>query len=99
MNRSPGLGTGITLCVCVILASLFSENFTALRADHDCPGEGCPVCLLIQEARTLTRQFKHAAFPSGLFSGAVPVIVLVSWLAARRPVSASSVKLKVKMTE
>jgi hypothetical protein len=98
MNRPPGLGAGAALCVCLVLTALFSENFTAVRADHDCPGEGCPVCLLIQGARTLTRQLKHAAFPSGLLSGAVPVIVL-AWLAARRPVSASSVTLKVKMNE
>ena len=99
MNRLPGPGAGIALFACVVLASLFSENFTAACADHDCRGEGCPVCLLIQGARTLTRQLKHAAFPSGLFSGAVPVTVLLSWFAARRPVSASSVKLKVKMNE
>jgi hypothetical protein len=99
MNRLTDLGAGIVLCACLILTSLFSENFTAACADHDCRGGGCPVCLLMQGARTLTRQLRHAAFPSGLFSGAVPVIVLLSWLAARRPVSASSVKLKVKMNE
>ncbi|MDR1575408.1 MAG: hypothetical protein LBS37_05325 [Treponema sp.] len=99
MNRLPGLGAGAALCVCLVLAALFSENFTAVRADHDCHGAGCPVCLLIQGARLLTRQSKYAAFPSGLFPGAVPVIVLVSWLAARWPAPASSVVLKVKMNK
>jgi hypothetical protein len=97
VNRPPGPGTGVALCACLVLAALFSENFTAARAGHDCPGEGCPVCLLIQGA--LTRQPKHAAFPAGLFSGAAPLVIPVPWLAVRRPVSASSVTLKVKMNE
>jgi hypothetical protein len=97
VNRPPGPGTGIALCVCLVLAALFSDHFIAVRADHDCPGEGCPVCLLLEEART--RQLKHAAFPAGLFSGAAPLVVPVPGRAALYPVSASSVTLKVKMNE
>jgi hypothetical protein len=99
MNRLPGPGAGIALCAILVLAVLSAENFTAVRADHDCSGEGCPVCLLMQGARILNRQLKHAAFPPGIFSGAVPAIVFVSHLAARRPVSANSVTLKVRMNE
>jgi hypothetical protein len=99
MKRTAGLGAGVALCLCVVLASLFSENFIAARADHDCRGEGCPVCLWLQGARTLARQFKYAVFPSGLFPGALPLLLPVSGLAALRPAPASSVKLKVKMNE
>jgi hypothetical protein len=99
VNRLPALGTGIALCACLVLAALFSENFIAVRADHDCSGEGCPVCLLAEGARTLTRQLKHAAFPAGLFPGAAPLVVPVPGRAVLYPVSASSVTLKVKMNE
>jgi hypothetical protein len=99
MKRLPGFPAALALCVCAAAVFLFSENFIAVHTDHDCRGEGCPVCLRIQEARFLPRQLKYTMFPFGLPPGVVLLIVLALRLAALRVISTSSVLLKVKMNE
>jgi hypothetical protein len=43
---------GPVLCLCFIVATLSAAGFILTHADHDCVGEGCPVCLQIQWARS-----------------------------------------------
>ena len=99
MNRFQDSPAVLVLCVCVAAAALLSENFIAAHADHDCLGEGCPVCLRIQEVRLLVRQFKYTALHFGFLPGMVPMIALALRLAALRVISTNSVRLKVKMNE
>jgi hypothetical protein len=58
---SRAVRSGLVLC-CLGSALLFSEWFVASQglAAHDCPGEGCPLCLLVQGAQHCSRQLRQA---------------------------------------
>jgi hypothetical protein len=99
VNRRTGFWISLALCTCVVTASLFSESFIAAHADHDCRGEGCPVCLQIQGAQIFSRQCKYAVTRPGLSPGAAPVTALVLRFAVFHLVPINSVRLKVKMNE
>jgi hypothetical protein len=90
-----GVRTGLVLCCFFAAALLFSGFFILFHGVHDCPGEGCPLCLLVRGTPDLSRQLKPVpAFPA--FS-----LCVVSRLAAGFSVfcaaPASSVRLKVKI--
>jgi hypothetical protein len=94
-NRSGWFWT--LLCLCFVTASLFSENYILFHRDHDCGGEGCPVCLLIQQAENFYRQPKwDASFP-GLFLNAILTAVFIVKFVVFRFIPLSVVQLKVKM--
>ena len=46
---------GLMLLVIVLLSTLF----IAAEADHDCPGEDCPVCICIQMCKNTLRSFSN----------------------------------------
>jgi hypothetical protein len=79
------------------MTAVVSETIIALPPDHDCCGEGCPVCLLTERAENFSRQPKYIAFHPG-FSGAnlLPFAVVLNFTVFR-PMPLSSVRLKVKM--
>ncbi|MDR1177944.1 MAG: hypothetical protein LBK64_03875 [Spirochaetaceae bacterium] len=79
------------------MTPVFSEGFNAVQADHDCRGEGCPVCLLIQRGEDFFRQYKYAAPYSGFSSGVLVPVLLVPDLVPFRFTITSAVQLKVKM--
>jgi hypothetical protein len=95
MNRPGFLGMG--LCLCFILAFLFSENYTASHGDHDCYGAECPVCLSIRRAEIFFRHVKSAVFYPGFPAGAPLTVLLMLPYAVFCFVLPSSVRLKIKM--
>jgi hypothetical protein len=79
---------------------MVSETIPAVHGEHDCCGEGCPVCLLVQGAENFSRQLKYSAFHPGfssndLFLAAVVRNALNVTVFLLVPLSA--VGLKVKM--
>jgi hypothetical protein len=50
----------LVLAVCVAFSVLFAEILIAGNYDHDCIGEGCPVCLHIEAVKCFIRTFKLA---------------------------------------
>jgi len=50
---------------CIAFSVVFSETLTAAQHDHDCTGEGCPVCLQIEAAKCFLKNLKQAVI--GLF--------------------------------
>jgi hypothetical protein len=85
------------LCVCLVMAALFSESFIAAHAEHDCSGEGCPVCLLILRAENFSRHFKSAVFQSGFSAKTLWTAAVILRLSVFYFIPKSSVGLKVKM--
>jgi hypothetical protein len=87
----------LSLCVCFFLVSLFSESFIISHAVHDCCGEGCPVCVQIQEMENFFRQLR--SLPSQLLfsAAAILIVVIILKLAGPNFIPASSVTLKVKL--
>jgi hypothetical protein len=85
------------ISLCFVSASLFSENYIVFHGEHDCRGEGCPACLLIQRAENFFRQSKGIAFYSGYSAAVLWMALFVLHLAVFRFIPLSAVRLKVKM--
>jgi len=50
----------LILAVCVAFSVICAETLTAAEHDHDCIGEGCPVCLRIEAAECFLKTLKVA---------------------------------------
>jgi hypothetical protein len=87
----------ISLCFCVTAVSLSSESYIVFHQDHLCPGEGCPLCILIQRAEDLSRQLKCAAIFSGFSVNRLLMIAFILKFMISRFIPLSTVQLKVKM--
>lgn len=83
--------------LCFTAASLVLESAAAFHADHDCSGEDCPVCLLIERAKIFFRQLKAATFHSDFSGRALFFTAFVLISAAFRPVLLSLAGLKVRL--
>jgi hypothetical protein len=79
------------------MVSLVSESFIVSHRAHDCPGEGCPLCILIQRAEIFFRQLKCAVSCPGFSTVIFLTAVFILKFAAFRFVPPSGVQLKVKM--
>jgi hypothetical protein len=92
-----GRRTALILCVSFMALSFFSEAFILDHTDHDCCGDGCPVCLQIQWAQDFSRQFRYAPAQFFLSIKTPLFFVFVLKLFFLNPLPLSSVSLKVKM--
>jgi hypothetical protein len=59
------------LAVCVAFSVVFAETLIVGVNEHDCIGEGCPVCLRIEAAECFLKTLKQAG--TGLFLAACSV--------------------------
>jgi len=55
----------LILTACIAFSAIFAETLIADDHDHDCIGEGCPVCLCIEAAECFLKTLKLAGI--GLF--------------------------------
>ena len=46
----------LALLICIIAASLTAQIVIITNANHDCIGDGCPICKLIHNAEMLLKQ-------------------------------------------
>jgi hypothetical protein len=92
-NRPEWLWLGF----CVVMTALFSESYISSHQDHDCSGEGCPLCFLVEGAEFFSRQLKGAASCPAFSAAVLPASARVLKFAAFRSVPASAVRLKVKL--
>jgi hypothetical protein len=51
----------LTLAVCIVFSVVFAEVLIAGEHEHDCIGEGCPFCLLIETANNFLKSLKLTA--------------------------------------
>lgn len=87
----------ISLCLCLIAASLWGEIFVPAHSNHACTGADCPVCLLMRGAENFIRQLKNAAFFSGFQAAAFLMISYILKRAFFLFPPLSTVRLKVKI--
>ncbi|MDR0320670.1 MAG: hypothetical protein LBI28_04135 [Treponema sp.] len=86
----------LALAVCIVFSVVFAEVVIADDLDHDCAGEGCPLCLTIETVHNFIRNLK-------LGGTAIFLVVCPMFLAQTPPQSAefafslnSPVALKVR---
>ena len=66
MNRKKKLLTGVLCCVFAAIL-LISGALIATHLQHDCPGEGCPVCTAISARERLLRCMALTAASGSVF--------------------------------
>ena len=52
----------LVLAICIIFSVSFTEFLAADDYEHDCVGEGCPICLQNQMTANFRRTLKMAGF-------------------------------------
>ncbi len=75
-SADTGKITAIFLILVVILFLLVSTYFIAHEADHECTGEDCPVCALIQMSENSLRQLGSGT-PAAAVASSLCVLLLV----------------------
>ena len=95
--RSKGKVLFLALAVCMVFSIVFTEFFAADDHEHDCIGEGCPICLQIQTAAYFLKILKMAGIT--VFSAFVLVFLIKIPLKHTdfTPCPHSSVTLKVRI--
>jgi hypothetical protein len=84
------------LAACVIFSVVFSETVIAGEHDHDCIGEGCPFCLLIETANNLLKSLKLAGLLCFLTACTVFAALAFQKYAKISPCVFSPVALKIR---
>jgi len=66
ISKSKRFVSGI-LAILLLSVMLFSTFYIAHEADHDCTGEGCPICACIQQCQNTLHQIGDGmAMPSAV---------------------------------
>ena len=89
----------LLLTAAVCFAILFSLCFIAAEADHDCIGDGCPICCQLAVCDTVLKTLVCVVI-SGLFSALlVCFISVLSAFTQKHILNTSPVCLKVKLSD
>ena len=69
-----------SVLIVLLAVMLFSACFVAIEADHDCQGEGCSVCLQMEQCEALLRVMSDTLIPviSKLLLFMSPLLLLIS---------------------
>ena len=82
--------------VCLSFSAFFSETTICSNHDHDCIGEGCPICLQIEMADNFLNTLKLASIYFFLAACFVFFTYTSKKHAGFRPCALSLVMLKVR---
>ena len=61
----------------LLLSVLFSVCYIALKAEHDCSGDECPVCVFLALCEQNIREYRFAILLLALFFLITPTIPLI----------------------
>lgn len=87
------------LAAVLTVVMLFTVFFIALESNHDCPGEDCAVCALLQACESILRQ---AALAGAVLAGAELTRRALSSHALRTSgafIPATPISLRVKLSD
>ncbi|NLO84538.1 MAG: hypothetical protein GX096_03790 [Clostridiales bacterium] len=86
------------IAVAVFVVMMFSTTYIACHGDHDCHGEDCPICHVIDFCSKTLKSFCFAAISAaiGIAYTYIARVRLVGQL--QRAVKTSLVTLKVKLS-
>ena len=86
------------MALMALLFALFFVGIEASEADHDCSGEHCPVCQILDAARTLSKNLLSAGSLAALFFAAAVLLEKTARGFGSLFTKNSLVSLKVKLS-
>ena len=75
-SADSGKITAIFLILAVLLFLFVSTYFIAYEADHECTGDDCPVCALIQMSENILRQL-GSGVPAAAAASSLFILILM----------------------
>ena len=72
----------LLLAVTILVIMLYSAFFVAAEADHDCVGEGCPICYQVDACQNTLKSLSLAVCVTGFCGVAVPLVFLRLFLSS-----------------
>jgi len=66
----------LAIAVCIAFSVVFAGNLAAGEIDHDCIGENCPYCLIIEAGQNFLKTLKTIGFL--LFTAFLTLFVHIS---------------------
>ncbi|MBQ9331211.1 MAG: AraC family transcriptional regulator [Oscillibacter sp.] len=88
----------LVLTAVFALAVLVSSAFIVVHADHDCVGEGCPVCQQMAACAQTLRTLSSAAAAAGTVFAALRALTAMRTCSAPERPFSTPVALKVKLS-
>lgn len=88
----------VILTVLFAITIFFAHIFTVCEADHDCHGEDCPVCQLIQVAENFFKGMTAAEIIA-VFAAVVFAAAVVSAVLSKNFIFQTLVTLKIKLSD
>lgn len=85
------------LAAAILIIVLFSVFFIAHEADHDCTGDGCPVCALIQTCENNLRQLGGGTAASYAVGVLVFLTLAMPVLTAFATIALTPVSRKIRL--
>ena len=88
----------IILAVLFASVMLFLNAFAVLEADHDCSGEQCEICSVLEAVETTKKGIFYVAICAAIAVAAVFAAVLFIFYCAKQIFSSTLISLKVKLS-
>lgn len=88
----------LVLAVLVLCALLVSECFLAAESDHDCTGDNCAVCCVLNACQSVLRTLGAALMLAAVCALAVRLCARAAYCAEAACAAVTPVSLKVKLS-
>ena len=89
----------LALCALLVLSVLFSASFVSHEADHDCGGEDCQICAMINKCTELLGDALTSVAGAAIFGILVYSLCRVTGGLGISSLFFTPVRLKVKLTD
>ncbi len=91
----------VVLCALLLMVMVFSSLFIVFEHDHDCSGDDCPICVLLQQAEKNVTCLGEAE-SCGMANWILPQSVIVqAWIlpSVRNALPLTLIHLKVRQNK
>ena len=89
----------IIISLTIVFVTVFSLAFIIAEADHDCAGEGCPICQSVGTAEDSLKKISSSVLLAAVSFAALFVIVKYKKFVIGRVATTNPVLLKVKLSD
>lgn len=97
METKKRRALALLACTAFLIAALFSVLFLVREADHDCIGEGCPICACIRQGEQTLKQLGLGSACVASWPPVAGLLVFTVFFALQSAVRETPVSKKVRL--